>query len=138
MFTLLQMKAVHAKVKSGADFPAYVREIKRLGLLHYDFLVRNGQTEYHGANGFRVNGDPIYAEKNISAHASPTAVREIIAEHQQGKTDFLTFCQQVADAGVEKWIVDTQGMLCIYYDLNGNIMVAEPIPENAYNIRAGI
>lgn len=132
MFTLLQMKAAHAKVKSGADFPAYVREIKQLGLQHYDFLVRNGQTEYHGADGFQVNGDPIYAGKAISTQASPTAVRQIIAEHQQGKTDFLTFCQQVADAGVEKWIVDAQGMLCIYYDLKGNSMVAEPIPEQAY------
>lgn len=127
------MKAAHAKVKTGADFPAYVREIKQLGLLHYDFLVRNGQTEYHGANGFQVNGDPIYAEKTILTQASPAAVRQIIAEHQQGKTDFLTFCQQVADAGVEKWIVDTQAMLCIYYDLKGNSMVAEPIPEHVYS-----
>ncbi|PUZ29410.1 phage envelope protein [Chitinophaga parva] len=128
MFTLLQMKAAHAKVKSGADFPAYVHEIKQLGLLHYDFVVKNGQTEYHGANGFQLNGDPIYAEKDIFAQASPAAVRQIIAEHQQGKTDFLTFCQQVADAGIEKWIVDTQAMLCIYYDLKGNSVVVEPIP----------
>lgn len=132
MFTLFQLKAAHAKVKSGADFPGYVREIKQLGLLHYDFQVRDGQIEYHGANGFQVNSDPMYAEKIISAQASPPAVRQIIAEHQQGKTDFLTFCQQVADAGVEKWTVDTQAMLCIYYDMKGNRLVAEPIPEHAY------
>jgi uncharacterized protein YbcV (DUF1398 family) len=132
MFTLQKMKAAHAKVKSGADFPAYVQEIKQLGLLHYDFLVKNGQTEYHGANGFQVNGEAIYAEKQISNHASSVAVRQIITKHQQGKSDFLTFCQLVADAGVQKWVVDTLAMMCVYYDLAGNNMVAEPIPESGY------
>lgn len=132
MFTLQQMKAAHAKVKSGADFPAYVQEIKGLGLLHYDFQVKDGQTEYHGADGFQINSNPIYPEKVISVQASPATVQQIIAEHQQGKTDFLTFCQQVANAGVEKWVVHTQTMMCTYFDPSGNSMVAEPIPEHVY------
>ncbi|MDT3404233.1 DUF1398 family protein [Mucilaginibacter terrae] len=52
--------------------------------------------------------------------------------HQQGQTDFATFCQQAADAGVEKWVIDTQAMLCTYYDLQGNALVAEPIPQAEY------
>lgn len=132
MFTVQQMKAAHAKVKSGADFPAYVKEIKQLGLVHYDFMVKDGHTVYHGANGFQINSDPIYAEKVISDKPSPDTVRQIIVEHQQGKSDFLTFCSLVADAGVEKWVVDMQAMLCSYYDLSGNNMVAEPIPDDGY------
>ncbi|NHA05511.1 DUF1398 family protein [Mucilaginibacter sp. HC2] len=132
MFTLQQIRAAHAKVKSGIDFPAYVHEIKQLGLVHYDFLVKNGQTEYHGANGLQVNGEARYPEKIISIQSSSIAVRQIIAEHQQGKSDFLTFCQLVAGAGVNKWVVDTQAMICTYYDLAGNSLVAEPIPESGY------
>ena len=132
MFTLQQMKAAHAKVKNGADFPAYVREIKNLGLIHYDFLVKNGATEYHGKNGFKITSEGIYADKIISIENSPAAVRQIILEHQQGKSDFLTFCELVANAGVEKWVVDTDKMTCTYYDLSGNIMVAEPIPDKGY------
>jgi uncharacterized protein YbcV (DUF1398 family) len=132
MFTLQQMKAAHAKVKSGADFPAYVQEIKQLGLLHYDYLVKDGRTVYHGADGFQVSGEAIYPEKIISDQPSPDTVRQIINEHQQGKTDFLTFCSLVADAGVEKWVVDTEAMLCSYYDRSGNGMVAEPIPDSGY------
>lgn len=30
MFTVEQIKAAHAKVKSGADFPGYITEIKSL------------------------------------------------------------------------------------------------------------
>jgi uncharacterized protein YbcV (DUF1398 family) len=132
MFTLQQMRAAHAKVKSGADFPGYVREIKQMGLLHYYFMVKDGHTSYHGANGFQVSGDPIYPEKTISVQASPAAVKQIIAEHQLGKSDFLTFCKLVAEAGVERWVVDTEAMLCSYYDLSGNSMIAEPIPDEAY------
>ncbi|MGN6396665.1 MAG: DUF1398 domain-containing protein [Mucilaginibacter sp.] len=132
MFTLQQMKAAHAKVKSGKDFPEYVKEIKQLGLVHYDFMAKDGRTVYHGRNGFQVSSDPVYPERPISLHPEPAALCKIITEHQQGKSDFLTFCQLVADAGVEKWVVDTEAMLCSYYDLNGNTIVAEPIPDSGY------
>lgn len=126
------MKKAHAKVKSGVDFPAYVQEIKSLGLFYYEFMVKDGRTIYHGANDFQIAGDPIYEEKTISDQTKPGTVRQIIAEHQQGKSNFITFCKLVADAGVEKWVVDTQAMLCSYYDLSGHTMVAEPIPDSAY------
>ena len=132
MFTIQQIKAAHAKVKTGADFPAYVHEIKQLGLSRYEYLVKNGTTIYYGANGFHTQGEANYADKQISEAPSPATVRQIIADHQQGKTDFFTFCTLVANAGVEKWVVDTQSMLCSYYDLDGNAMVAEAIPEVGY------
>ncbi len=126
------MKAAHAKVKSGADFPAYVQEIKQLGLIQYDFMVKDGRTVYHGIDGFEISSDPIYTEKIISDKPSPDTVQQIIAAHQQGKSDFPAFCNLVADAGVEKWTVDTKAMLCSYYDLSGSSMVAEPIPDGTY------
>jgi len=48
--------------------------------------------------------------------------------HQQGKTDYATFCQDAADAGVEKWTVDMREMTCTYYDKAGNNLVTETIP----------
>ena len=33
MFTLEQIKLAHSKVKSGADFPAYIKELKALGVI---------------------------------------------------------------------------------------------------------
>lgn len=32
MFTIQQIKDAHSKVKSGADFPAYIQDIKKLGV----------------------------------------------------------------------------------------------------------
>jgi len=132
MFTLQQIKAAHAKVKTGADFPAYVKEIKDLGLQYYEFFVSDGRAVYHGDDDFTITGPSIYQEKKIAADASPESVRQIISEHQQGKSGFLTFCELVARAGVEKWVVDGQTMLCSYYNLQGNTMVAEPIPDRGY------
>lgn len=132
MFNLQQLKAIHAKVKSGRDFPAYVQEIKQSGVSYYDFAVKDGSTVYHGITGATVSSDPGYAEKAISTTPKPETVRQIIADHQQGKNDFLTFCSLVAEAGVAKWRVDTEAMLCTYFDLSGSDIVAEPIPQGSY------
>jgi uncharacterized protein YbcV (DUF1398 family) len=129
MFTLQQLKAAHAKVQTGADFPRYIQEIKALGLMTYDYMVQNGVTVYHGAVGHTITADAMYPELTINAHPSAEALRHAIRIHQQGQTDFLTFCEQAADAGVERWVIDTQNMLCSYLDAQGHLLVAEPISE---------
>ena len=42
MFTAEQIKAAHGKVKSGADFPSYIKEIKGLGVTHYEAYITDG------------------------------------------------------------------------------------------------
>ncbi len=132
MFTEQQLKEAHSKTKTGADFPRYVQDIKKLGLLYYEYWVTNGATTYHGANGYEIKSAPRYQPMKISYEASTPKLQQIIAEHQKGLSDFPTFCHQVAEIGVEKWVVDTQKMACIYYDLQGNEMLSEPIPEADY------
>jgi len=132
MFTLQQLKAAHGRVKTGADFPRYIQEIKALGLLIYEFMVKDGSIIYHGANDHRVEAPAIYEPLTINHTASPEELRHTIAIHQQGQTDFLTFCRQAAEAGVEKWVIDTQQMVCSYYDNKDEVMVVEPIPQEDY------
>ena len=52
MFTVEQIKMAHNKVKSGADFPAYIKEIKELGVTHYEAYVTDGHINYHGTNNY--------------------------------------------------------------------------------------
>ncbi|WCT13729.1 DUF1398 domain-containing protein [Mucilaginibacter jinjuensis] len=132
MFTEAQLKAAHAKVKTGADFPKYVQEIKELDLLRYEYIVEDGRTVYYGANDFKIDSGARYDLLPISQKSSPADLEHTIKIHQQGQTDFMTFCRQAAAAGVEKWTIDTQKMMCTYYDLAGNEMVAEPIPQTGY------
>ncbi|HEY4194015.1 MAG TPA: DUF1398 family protein [Mucilaginibacter sp.] len=132
MFTVQQIKAAHQKVKSGADFPRYVQEIKALGLVRYEYLVADGRTIYYGTNNYSVEAPAIYPQKVINPLASPAAIEHHIREHQQGKSDFSTFCQQAADAGVHHWEVNAQTMFCNYLDSNNQLMLAEPIPQGDY------
>jgi uncharacterized protein YbcV (DUF1398 family) len=41
----------------------------------------------------------------------------------------MTFLNDCAKSGVEKWIVVMDGMTCSYYDKAGNEIVAEIIPS---------
>ena len=49
--------------------------------------------------------------------------------HQQGQTDYYTFCTHCAETGIEKWIVSLDKMTCIYFDKAENEILEEKIPE---------
>ena len=128
MFTISQIKEAHAKVKSGADFPKYVKEITALGVESYSTYVRDGHTEYKGADGFSTNSDAKYGGLIIADKSDNEKFKQYLKAHQQGQSDYATFCNQSAQTGVEKWVVDTTEMTCIYYDKSGKMMLSEIIP----------
>ena len=132
MFTEKELLDAHAKVKSGADYPRYVQELKDLGVVTYDFLVENGHNIFFGKDGHSVETTPKYGNLKIACTSSKEQLKHTIVIHQQGQTDFLTFCIQAAEAGVEKWVSDLQRMEVIYLDRNGTEMLLEPIPAGEY------
>ncbi|HEY0245209.1 MAG TPA: DUF1398 family protein [Mucilaginibacter sp.] len=132
MFTDRQLKAAHSKIKSGVDFPKYVQEIKNLGLILHEFIVKDGTTIYYSEYRYSTSSLPMYEPLNIANQSSKELLQQAITQHRHGDTDFISFCKQAADAGVENWVIDTQKMVCIYYDLAGTNMITEPIPQLRY------
>jgi uncharacterized protein YbcV (DUF1398 family) len=128
MFTLVQIQTAHSKVKSGADFPAYIREIRQLGVISYETFVADGHVDYLGESNFRVSSQPKYEKLEISAEANINEFIKNLKEHQQGKTDYATFCEACAKIGIEKWAVSIENMTCIYYDAAGKEVLRENIP----------
>ena len=128
MFTIEQIKEAHAKVKSGADFPKYIQELKAHGLVSYEHYVSDGHTNYRGADGFSIATDAKYPAMEVAATGAAERLQQALHIHQQGQTDYPTFCRQAVEAGVEKWTVNTVEMLCTYFDKAGNAMVVEEIP----------
>ncbi len=128
MFSLQQIQAAHAKVKSGADFPAYVQELIQLGLISYDTFVSDGRAVYVGKDNYSVQSDAKYPVLLIAEKSEPEKFKAYLKIHQQGQTDYLTFCKHSAETGVEKWTVDLLEMTCTYYDKAGSIMLVEEIP----------
>jgi uncharacterized protein YbcV (DUF1398 family) len=66
MFTVEQIKTAHSKVKSGADFPAYIQDIKKLGVTYYETFVSDGHTDYYGANDYKTSSSAKYDTLQIA------------------------------------------------------------------------
>lgn len=131
MLTLDQIKTAHAKVRSGADFPRYIQELKSLGLLSYDCQVADGSIAYRGKDGIYLQSEARYAAQPVADEGNATALETSLRIHQAGGSDYPTFCREAADAGVEKWTVDTVRMTCGYFDKKGKLLVEEMIPDAA-------
>jgi len=65
---------------------------------------------------------PIADETNIGEFKQDLEI------HQNGETGYYRFCQDCANSGIEKWVVDLDNMTCIYYDKAGAEILIEEIP----------
>ena len=128
MFTIEQIQAAHSHVKSGADFPAYIKDLIRLGVTGYETYTRDGHSVYAGNDGFRIESAAIYDPLKVSEQSNKSQFQDDLKANQTGKTDFITFCNDSARSGIEKWVVDTAAMTCTYYDKAGNEVLVEKIP----------
>ena len=129
MFTVQQIEEAHKKVQSGADFPKYIQEIKGFGVQSFVTFVKDSHTEYFGDNDFTTGSKPKYDDLEIAETTDSEKFKVQLKAHQQGKTDYFTFCKDCAETGIEKWIVDLNKMTCIYYDKSGNEILVEEIPN---------
>lgn len=127
MFTIEQIKEAHAKVQSGADFPNYIQDLIILGVKGYDTAVNNGNVEYYGVNNFKIASNETYPEIPVAPMVNKERFIEFLVQHQDGQSDYLTFCKQAAQSGIAKWRVDIIEMTCTYYDQVGNEIVIEKI-----------
>ena len=129
MFTIEQVHEAFKKVKSGADFPQFVQDLKSIGVTHYDNYVADGLTKYFGTNNFVVSGEAKYPTMTVNNNSSADKLKHSISIHQQGQTDYPTFCAQAADAGVDKWTTHMLEMTVTYLDKQGDKLTVEPIPQ---------
>lgn len=129
MFSIEDIQNAHSKVKSGSDFPVYIQDLKKLGVIRYETLVSDGSTVYFGENEFRASSPAKYEELEIAESSNAEKFKSDLKFHQQGKTDYKTFCSDCAKSGIEKWIVDLEKMTCTYYDKSENEILVELIPE---------
>ncbi len=129
MFTAEQIKDAHRKVRSGADFPAYIQELKKLGVRYYEMFVADGQTEYYGANEYRTASPAKYTILVIAEIPDEAQFKTDLKAHQEGQTDYLSFCACTAKSGIEKWAICMEEMTCTYYGKAGKKILVEKIPQ---------
>lgn len=129
MFTAEQITAAHSKVKSGADFPAYIREIKALGVTHYEAYVSDGHLDYHGGDGHTARVPAKYDLLVIADVPDLEQFKNELKAHQEGRTDYPAFISMCATTGISKWEIGMEEMMCTYFDKAGNAVLVERIPQ---------
>ncbi|MFV0539586.1 MAG: DUF1398 domain-containing protein [Dysgonomonas sp.] len=128
MFTLNQIKEAHSKVQSGADFPRYTKELLELGVFEYSIYVFDGHAEYKGKGNYALSSEAEYKALKVEPKVDIDKFRHYLKIHQQGRTDYYTFCENSAETGVGKWTVDILAKTCTYFDKSGNYVLEEKIP----------
>lgn len=128
MFTAEQIITAHRKVKSGADFPAYIKEIKELGVTQYEAFVSDGHVNYYSTKDHKVRVPQKYNSMTIAETVNEEVFKAELSAHQKGETDYLTFIQMCAETGIEKWEICMEKMTCTYFDKAGNEVLEEKIP----------
>jgi uncharacterized protein YbcV (DUF1398 family) len=129
MFTKEELETAHRNVRSGADFPAYIREISALGVVRFETAVRDGETVYADAHGHEVAGGPKYHPLEIAETPDAAGFAASLKAHQEGGSDFFTFCADCARSGIHHWTVRIGPMTCTYVDPAGNEILVEQIPD---------
>ena len=128
MFTVEQIELAHSKIKSGAEFPKYIQEIKEIGVTAFETWVKDSHTKYSGKDDFTTKSKPKYEELAIADNSDKEKFIQYLKIHQKGETDYFTFCKHCAETGIEKWIVNLDKMTCIYYDKSENEILVEIVP----------
>jgi uncharacterized protein YbcV (DUF1398 family) len=127
MFTIEQIKAAHAKVKSGTDFPNYFQDLIQLGVTNYETHVADGNTAYSGKDDFKISSGPKYDQLKIKEQCNAEQFKSDLKAHQQGQTDYAAFCNDCAKSGILKWAISMEKMTCTYFDITGNEVLTEEI-----------
>jgi len=128
MISIEQIKEAISNVKSGADFPKYIQVLSKLGVIYYNTYVYDGHTDFFDFNQEKVSIEPKVENLYVADNTDAKQFKQDLKAHQEGNTDYITFCTDCAKSGIDRWEVDIVKMTCTYYDKADNIILVEAIP----------
>jgi uncharacterized protein YbcV (DUF1398 family) len=131
-FTAENIKAIYSRPRTGAGFPALIRELKGAGVTCYDHVIAAGANVFHGANGETLTLERMGPACSMNDRSDMESLKRIISEHQRGLSDYPTLCRLVGEVGVAQWVCDLLAMTCSYFDKSGQKMHVEQIPDGEY------
>ncbi|MBO1198701.1 DUF1398 family protein [Staphylococcus simiae] len=127
-FSLSAIEQAHQQY-TGVDFPKLFAAFKDMGMTYNTVNIQKGIATYIHPMEEDVIAESVKANSNIAGIADVKVVQDVLIRHQQGQTDFPTFCNEIAQAGIYKWLIDINQGTCTYLDLQDNAIVSEQIPQ---------
>ena len=82
-----------------------MQDIIALGVTSFETFVFDNHTNYYGKDDFQIASEAFSETLVIANKSNIEQFKSDLKAHQQGKTDYMTFLNDCAKSGVEKWIV---------------------------------
>jgi uncharacterized protein YbcV (DUF1398 family) len=127
-FSLQAIQEAHSKY-TGPDFPKLIREFKSMGMVTNIYDLSSGMILYVDKDGNSLESQGTKSEVAIAEPSNEEEALAALKRNQTGVTDFPTFCSEMVQAGVYKWVSDLEEMTCSYYDLQEKAIIVEEIPS---------
>ena len=91
--------------------------------------IQNRTTVYTHQSGEQIIDRVVKNNVPISHHTDKEQIQESLKQHQIGETDFPSFCDEMAQAGIYKWHISIDTRTCAYVNLKNEIVIVEQIPQ---------
>lgn len=125
-FSLESIKKAQ-KLYTGPDFPKLVKEYRLMGIILNIYNIETGVVNYINNSGDSIKDMGVKVDFDIPESSIYEKAILGLKRNQNGESDFMTFCTEVAQAGIYKWVVNLETMTCSYYDKNENLIISEII-----------
>ncbi|WP_370287069.1 DUF1398 family protein [Pseudooceanicola nanhaiensis] len=125
-FTMADIEKAHAVVDpDGVN--DYLTALRQLGVAYYVSHICDGHSDFYDAAGNKLSTAPIHDRLTVAERVDPKAAKLALGQHGRGETDYLTFARQLADAGIETWLMDPRARTCTFCCRAGEKLFSAPL-----------
>ncbi|MEZ1986240.1 DUF1398 family protein [Staphylococcus aureus] len=127
-FKLSAIQQAHQQF-TGVDFPKLFKAFKDMGMTYNIVNIQDGTATYVHQSEDDIVTSSVKSNHPVAPSSNQSIVQDVLTRDQQGQTDFETFCDEMAQAGIYKWHIDIQAGTCTYIDLQEQAIISELIPQ---------
>ncbi|HHJ5173380.1 TPA: DUF1398 domain-containing protein [Staphylococcus aureus] len=127
-FKLSAIQQAHQQF-TGVDFPKLFKAFKDMGMTYNIVNIQDGTATYVHQSEDDIVTSSVKSNHPVAPSSNQSIVQDVLTRHQQGQTDFETFCDEMAQAGIYKWHIDIQAGTCTYIDLQEQAIISKLIPQ---------
>jgi uncharacterized protein YbcV (DUF1398 family) len=113
-------------------YPKTFAKLKSLGVIRYEVSWNDGYKAFYfleQENFQELTKDSLSIQTPISNIYHESQAKQALHEHQQGKTDFFTLLNQLAEFGISHYMVNMKESTVTYYSIDNKHFFVENVPE---------
>lgn len=121
------LSGVFERVRCKSDFLQFLTELKQNNISYYIYFVATGNVKIVTMSDSYVSMKSSRGLIKVKTNGSPCLTRIAARRHFSGITHFDQYCQELAKAGVFKWVVDVNEISRYYWSKDNQLLHSENI-----------